>query len=135
MILPLGLRSVRMTTEEELATLGVRRGYWLRLARERANLDQNSAAHAIGLSKRSGTSVLAWEKGRRSPTADQLHQLARLYGVPVATFTAPQPTDEEWLQALASAAIAAEQQDSDGAPEDGPDVADGPGGRLRRRSA
>jgi transcriptional regulator with XRE-family HTH domain len=100
MILSPRLRSVRMT-DEEIETLGRRRGYWLRKARDRVHMDQNSVAKAIGLSARSGTSVLSWEKGRRSPKADQLHRLARLYGVPVATFTDPRPTDEEWLDDLA----------------------------------
>lgn len=94
------LRSVRMT-DDEIETLGRRRGAWLRKARDRVDMDQNSVAKAIGLSERSGTSVLAWEKGRRSPSADQLHRLARLYGVPVSTFTDPRPTDEEWLDEIA----------------------------------
>lgn len=122
-------------TEDQLAQLRRRRGYWLRLAREHADMDQNSVAKALGMSERSGTSVLAWEKGVRSPSADQLHQLAQLYGVPVSLFTEPRSTDEEWLRDLADAAIAAEQQDWEA--EEGRDrgAGDAQDGQPRTRSA
>lgn len=97
--MPLRLLSVPMTGDE-LATIRRRRGYWLRLARERAEMDQNSVAHELGMSAKSGTSVLAWEKGTRSPLMDQLDKLARIYSVPVSTFSEPRPTDEEWLDQL-----------------------------------
>jgi transcriptional regulator with XRE-family HTH domain len=63
------------------------------------------------MSANSGTSVLAWEKGKRSPSMDQLDQLARIYGVPLSTFTEPRPTDEEWLLSLAAGALEAEAED------------------------
>jgi transcriptional regulator with XRE-family HTH domain len=121
-------------TEDELATLRRRRGYWLRLAREQADMDQNSVARAIGMSPKSGTSVLAWEKGTRSPTADQLHQLARIYNVPVSLFTEPRPTDEEWLAQMASWALASESVDWR-AGERGRGGEDGPDEPPERRSA
>ncbi len=132
--MPLRLVSVPMT-ESELAILRRRRGYWLRLAREAANMDQNSAARELGMSPKSGTSVLAWEKGTRSPTADQLHQLARIYRVPVSLFTEPRPTDEEWLSEIASGAVALAREDLEGeeAPGHGADAP--PGAPPRRRSA
>lgn len=122
--------------DDELALQRRRRGYWLRLARERANLDQNSVAAQLGMSAKSGTSVLAWEKGTRSPNVDQLHQLARLYSVPVQVFMEPQPTDEEWLGDLASGAVALALEDQrSAAGERGPRADAAPDGQLRRRSA
>ena len=135
----LRLVSVPMA-EDELATLRRRRGYWLRLAREQANMDQNSVAQQLGMSAKSGTSVLAWEKGGRSPSADQLHQLARIYGVPVSLFTEPEATDEERLArmtALATGALEAEAADWESAPEGerGQGADDEPGGQPGRQSA
>ena len=134
--MPLRLVSVPMT-ENELTALRRRRGYWLRLAREQANMDQNSVARELGMSARSGTSVLAWEKGKRSPSMDQLDQLARIYGVPISTFTEPRPTDEEWLQGLAAGAIAAEAEDWESTLEQGsdPSAGDGEGGLPGKRTA
>jgi transcriptional regulator with XRE-family HTH domain len=120
--MPLRLVSVPMT-EDELAALRRRRGYWLRLAREQANMDQNSVARELGMSDRSGTSVLAWEKGKRSPSMDQLDRLARIYGVPISTFTEPRPTDEEWLQDLAASALEAEAEDWESSQGQGSDPA------------
>ncbi len=105
-----GLVSVPMT-EDELSAVRRRRGYWLRLARRQANLNQDDAARLIGLSENSGTSILHWEKGTRSPNTDQLEQLARVYGVPVSTLMEPRPTDEEWLAQLAGEALREEAQD------------------------
>lgn len=70
-----------------------RRGWWLKIARDQAGLDQNAVAKLLGL--KAGTSVLAWEKGRRDPDASQQKLLAGFYGVPVSMFADPQPTDEE----------------------------------------
>lgn len=134
--MPLRLLSVPMT-EDELAATRRRRGYWLRLARERANMDQNSVARELGMSARSGTSVLAWEKGKRSPSMDQLDQLARIYGVPISTFTEPRPTDEEWLQGLAVSALEAEAEDWEASQGRGSDpaTADDVAGPPGRRTA
>ena len=122
-------------TEDEIGALRLRRGYWLRRARERANMDQNSVAKAIGLSERSGTVILAWEKGRRSPDVDQLHQLARLYNVPMSLFTEPRETDAEWLAELAGAAIAAAVEDDDEEGEQNPGAGERPAESPHRRSA
>jgi transcriptional regulator with XRE-family HTH domain len=134
--MPLRLLSVPMT-EDEIAALRRRRGYWLRLAREQANMDQNSVARELGMSARSGTSILAWEKGKRSPSMDQLDQLARIYGVPLSTFTEPRPTDEEWLQGLAVSALEAEAEDWEASQGQGSDpaAADDEAGPPGRRTA
>ena len=122
-------------TEDELTKLRRRRGYWLRLARERANMDQNSVARELGMSPKSGTSVLAWEKGTRAPNMDQLHQLARIYDVPVSTFSEPRPTDEEWLDELVTAAGELEREDWEAGERPAPPTEGGTGGEPRTRSA
>ncbi len=99
-------------------------------------MDQNSVAQQLGMSAKSGTSVLSWEKGLRSPSADQLHQLAAIYGVPVSLFTEPRATDEEWLEELAVGAITLEREDWEaGERGAGPGVGDERGAPPRRRSA
>ena len=132
--MPLRLLSVPMT-EDELTKLRRRRGYWLRLARERANMDQNSVARELGMSPKSGTSILAWEKGTRSPNMDQLHQLARIYDVPVSTFSEPRPTDEEWLDDLVTAAGELEREDWEAGERSAPPSEGGTGAAPRTRSA
>lgn len=132
--MPLRLVSVPMT-EDEIAMIRRRRGYWLRLAREHANMDQNSVARELGMSPKSGTSVLAWEKGTRSPNVDQLHQLARIYQVPVSTFTEPRPTDEEWLDELVAGAGALEREDWEAGERSAPPAEGGSDGAPRRRTA
>jgi transcriptional regulator with XRE-family HTH domain len=97
-----------MTAEEEQRERR-RRGYWLRLARLRANLNQNEVARRLGLSERSGTTVLAWEQGRRDPRATVLHRLARLYGVPPELLIDPPPTDEERLDEIVQLARGSER--------------------------
>ena len=130
-----GLVSVAMT-DDTLAALRWRRGRWLRLARDEAGMDQNSVAKALGMSPRSGSSIVAWEKGYRSPSLEQLQRLAELYGVPLRMLVEPPETDVERLRALAGTAIAAEQQDWDEAGDRAaPDAATGPSAPLRRRSA
>lgn len=131
----LRLVSVAMT-EDELATIRRRRGYWLKLARLRANLDQNSVAAELGLTgTKSGTSVMAWEKGRRSPKMEQLEKLARLYGVPLSTFTEPRPTDEEWLDELATGAGVLEREDREAGEGAGPTAGGGSASEPRTQIA
>jgi len=94
-------------TDNDLARERRRRGHWLRLARAAADIKQDDAARALGLA--AGTTILAWEKGRRDPSASQMRALAQLYGVPVDMFADPDPTDEERVidqrAALARAAL------------------------------
>ena len=89
-------------TEDELQAERRRRGYWLRLARQRAGsggsaLNQSVVAKAIGLSENSGPANSDMEKGNRDPSATELMRLARLYNVPVSWFSEPRPTVEEDL--------------------------------------
>lgn len=106
------LVSVPMTgTEKNLERR--RRGFWMRVARDVADVKQEEAAKAIGL--KAGTSILAIEKGRRDPTATEMRILAELYGVPVSMFADPKPTDEDRVieerARLARAAISLAHED------------------------
>lgn len=56
-------------------------GATLRGARERAGLTQAAAATAVGTSQ---PTLSDWERGRRSPSLDQLARLAHAYGVDFA---------------------------------------------------
>jgi transcriptional regulator with XRE-family HTH domain len=122
-------------TTDELEAERRRRGYWLRRARLRANLNQADVAETLGLSKNSGSTIFAWEKGRRDPDASQMTVLARLYGVPVSVFSDPRETDDEWLDGLARDAIGLATEDEDEAVEPDPDADEGRDGQRRRRSA
>lgn len=100
-------------TDAEASRLRKRRGHWLRLARVTAGIKQVDAAHRLGLA--AGTTILAWEKGRRDPDATQMLELANMYGVPVSLFADPDETDEERVisrrAALAREAIGLAHED------------------------
>jgi len=75
----------------------VRRGYWLKLARDQAGMTLSGAAQAAGLGPKSGGVVSRWESGERDPKMGQLERMAAAYGVPAAFFVEPEPTDVERL--------------------------------------
>jgi transcriptional regulator with XRE-family HTH domain len=115
-----------------------RRGFWLRMARERANLTQAAVAAQLGLSSESKSTMSAWEAGTREPKLRYLKEMARLYGVPLETFTDPAATAreqiDERLEDLARAALRAERADWE-AEEPDLGAAAAPGAPRRRRSA
>ena len=80
-----------------------RRGYWLKLARERIDMDQADAAVVAGLSPLSARTVSEWEHGRGRLEVDQLRRLADAYGIPVDFFMngMPDTTDPEILERVA----------------------------------
>jgi transcriptional regulator with XRE-family HTH domain len=82
------------------ATYNRRLGFWLRSARERAGLTQETAATELGLAAASKSTVSDWEAGLRPPSLLQLRRLAELYIVPVEVFTSPRRTPTELLDAL-----------------------------------
>jgi len=124
-----------MTTDPALEQR--RRGFWLRIARERAELSQEDAAKAIGLSGKSKSTMSAWEAGTREIPASKVAALARLYGVPVEHLMEPAPTAFEAIEAWLTEAVAtaAALERSDWAEGSGPGAEDGPGDGPRRRSA
>lgn len=130
----LQLVSARMT-EDELAKERRRRGHWMRLARLNANLNQNDVAERLGMSPTSGSTIVAWEKGRRDPKASQLTQLARIYGVKRSLFSDPPLTDEERLAEFALGAIEQAFDDSVVEGEEALDAGAGPDGLLRKLPA
>lgn len=129
------LRLVQMPTEQDLEQRRRRRAWWLRVARESRGLSQSGVAEALGLSRKSASTVGDWERQVSDPSLRQLEQLAALYGVPVSLFMDPPMTDEERLAELAAAAIAAEQLDWASRPEPGRDAGGGPSEPPRRRAS
>lgn len=135
--LPADLRLLPMATASGIEAK--RRGFWLRVARERANLSQEAVAKELGLSARSKSTMSAWESGTRDPKLRYLNAMARLYNVPVSVFMDPAPTAAEELEdrlaQLARAAIRLAHEDLVAeAPED-PELAAVPGAPPGRRSA
>lgn len=122
-------------TEEENQRERRRRGYWLRLARLQADLNQNEVARRLGMSDRSGTTVLAWEQGRRDPRATVLRQLAAIYNVPSSLFIDPPKTDEERLDEIVRLAGAAEREDAETGRDRGREAADEPDAVPGKRTA
>jgi transcriptional regulator with XRE-family HTH domain len=110
-----------------------RRGFWLRMAREGANLTQSAAAAQLGLSGKSKSTLSAWEAGTRDPSLRQLDRAAELYGVPVQLFLSPEPTAFERLDELIADAAALESEDSEAEEGEGDPKAEGELVALRRR--
>lgn len=131
------LRLLPMATASVLENK--RRGFWLRVARERANLTQEAVIKELGLSSRSKSTMSAWESGAREPKLRYLTGMARLYEVPVSVFLEPEPTAEEQLDerlaALARQAIRQAVSDVDAELAQGPASGESPGGQPRRQSA
>lgn len=96
--------------DEEAAIVRRRRGWWLRVARERAGMTQSAVAHELGL--RTGTAVVHWENGDRDPSVLQLTALADLYGMTLDFFSRPPVTDEEWLDDYARGATSLGREDA-----------------------
>lgn len=109
-------------TEDDRQRLRDRRGHWLRLARDAAGLNQNEVARQLGMKVKSGTSILALEKGRRKRVdSDVLFALARIYGVKPRLFLRPPLTDQERLAEYALGALEQEREDWDQEAERDPD--------------
>lgn len=100
-----------------------RRGFWLRMARERANLSQPGAARMLGLSDKSASTLSMWEAGTREPSPSKLRAMADLYDVPIRLFYDPPPSAIETIDALR-----ADQRIGDALSDDAEMVAE-----MRRR--
>jgi transcriptional regulator with XRE-family HTH domain len=112
-----------------------RRGFWLREARVRRGLSQQGVAEYLGLSSRSKSTISDWEKGVSEPRLRYLKAMAELYNVPLDVFTQPEPTAEERLDELVSAAGALEREDWDAEQGRSRPSGGGTGDAPRRRSA
>jgi transcriptional regulator with XRE-family HTH domain len=127
------LRLLGMPTEEELVQRDRRRAWWLRVARR--GMNQNGVAEAIGLSKKSGSTIGDWERGVSQPSLRQLEQLAALYGVPLDLFVNPPKTDDERLDEIVRLAGDAERRDWASGRDRGQEADDEPPAAPGRLSA
>lgn len=105
------------------------------MARERAGLSQETAAKELGLSGRSKSTLSAWEAGSRDPKSTMLARMARLYGVPIAVFSDPEPTPEERLDEIARLAGERERLDWDAGQGRDRETAGAPDGAPGRSAA
>lgn len=116
-----------------------RRGFWLRIARERADISQGTAAQELGLSGKSKSTLSAWENGTREPRPSMLSRMAALYGVPVEMFANPAPTAmeviDQWLDRTVATAGELERLDWGARPAPGPESDASPDGGPRRLTA
>jgi transcriptional regulator with XRE-family HTH domain len=98
-----------MPTPADLELRDRRRAWWLRVARR--GMSQNGVAEALGLSKKSGSTIGDWERGISQPSLRQLEQLAALYAVPIDLFVSPPMTDDERLDEIVRLATDEERSD------------------------
>lgn len=129
------LRLVRMPTDEELERRRARRAWWLRVAREQRGLSQSGVADAVGLSKKSASTVGDWERNVSEPSLRQLELLAVVYDAPISLFIDPPETDEERFQRLAAAAVGAAEDAASAEAERDRGAVGQPVDEPRRRSA
>lgn len=90
-----------LMTSDEVTGAAKRVGFWLRMARERANLSQPAAAKMLGLSNKSASTLSAWEAGTREPSPSKLRAMSELYQTPISLFYDPPLTAYEQIEALA----------------------------------
>lgn len=116
-----------------------RRGFWMRIARERAGVSQDTAAKELGLQASSKSTISKWENGTQEPRMSMLSRVAALYGVPVEFLAAPPMTAHELIDARLSGAVRAGEElerldwEAGGPPARG--GANGRGGVPHTRSA
>lgn len=116
-------------------TYAKRLGFWLRMARERAGKSQKGAAEHLGFSTKSKSTISDYENGVTVPSLPVLRKLAAWYGVPLSSFTDPEPTPEERLDEIVQLAGDAEREGWEAEEGQGPAAGDAPGGGLRTQSA
>lgn len=116
-----------------------RRGFWMRIARERVGISQDTAAKGLGLHAKSKSTLSKWENGFQEPRMSMLTKMAALYGVPVEFLAAPPPTAHELLdrrlQSATRAGTELEQMDWDLAAGPSPEGASERDAAPHRRSA
>jgi transcriptional regulator with XRE-family HTH domain len=95
-----------------------RLGFWLKAARERSGKSQQGAAEFLGFSSKSKSTISDYENGVTIPALRMLKRLAEWYGLPLETFTEPDPTPEERLDEISRLAVRREQRDwAEGIPK------------------
>lgn len=121
-------------TKEDEQLVHRRRGWWIRVARERHGMTLATLAEMLGYVDGQGT-VSLWEKGLRPVPSSKFTAIANLLGLPDRYLVRPPVTDEERLDAAVRAAGDAEREDWE-AGEGRPRVAEAePSGEPGRRSA
>jgi transcriptional regulator with XRE-family HTH domain len=127
------LRLVAVTKAEE-QLIHRRRGWWIRVARERLGWTLETFAEELGYADGKGT-VSLWEKGLRPVPASKFHTVARLLHLPDRYLVRPPLTDEERLDEAIQSASDAERADWDLEAEQGLEADDGPDVAPGRQSA
>lgn len=119
----------------EKAATRRRRGYWVRIARERKGWTQKELAHALGYNGSQTGNLSKWESGERPIPSDLFAPLAQALDLPADFLVNPPLTDEDRLDAAIQSGIAAEQRDWEGEPDLAPKADDEPGDVPGRLSA
>lgn len=116
-----------------------RRGFWMRMAREHAQLSQASAAELLGLKSKSKSTLSKLENGGQEPKASLIARMAALYGVPVELLIHPPMAADEVIERRLTEAVrdaeALEREDWERGAGPAPRDGDGPAAGPRRRSA
>lgn len=125
-------------TDRNLSRL--RRGRWIKVARERVGLTTDQLAARLGYrGQKAGGIISRWEKGERAVPSDKFAGLVEHIGIPPEWLSAPPMTDlerlEEWLDAAQRDVADLERQDWPSGREPGPAVDDEPGDEPGRLTA
>jgi transcriptional regulator with XRE-family HTH domain len=100
-----------MATPDEQLAVRIRRGYWIRRARERKGFTLTYVASMLGYKDKSISTLSRWESGDRQVPGDKFEPLARLLDLPAGFLVSPPLTDDERLDAAVRAASALERED------------------------
>ena len=119
----------------EKAATRRRRGYWVRLARERKGWTQKELAHALGYNDGQTGNLSKWESGERPIPSDLFEPLAIALGLPANFLVRPPKTDEDRLEEAIQFASTAERQDWGSEERLGPEDGGGPAASPGTRSA
>lgn len=115
-----------------------RRGWWVRVARERKDMKTDTLAKALGYKgTKAGTIVSRWESGERPIPSDHFPALSVLLDLPRDWLATPPETDRDRLERriseLARDAAALERADFEAGEDGGPGDAGEPPDEPRTR--
>jgi transcriptional regulator with XRE-family HTH domain len=111
-----------------------RRGWWIRVARDRKGIKIEDLAKSLGYKDGKGT-VSLWESGARPVPSGKFPVLQELLELPDRYLVKPPETDEERLGAAIRIAADAERRDWESEEGRGPEDDGGPGASPGTRSA